>query len=104
MKTKQFAGGKPVFILATAILFLFTDCHHNDDNNGIQSGKVDIKMIADGLVSPIGVVAPPDNSGRLFIIDQAGKIWIIDASGNKLATPFIDVTSMMVTLSPGYDE
>lgn len=65
---------------------------------------VDIQLVADNFVSPIGLVAVPDNSKRLFVIDQIGKIWIINASGNKLATPFLDVTSKMVTLSPGYDE
>lgn len=65
---------------------------------------VDIKPIASGLVSPIGLVAVPDGSNRLFIIDQIGKIWIVDATGNQLTTPFLDVTSKMVRLSPGYDE
>src|SRR5207249_858518 len=60
--------------------------------------------IADNFTSPVGLVAVPDNSKRLFVIDQIGKIWVIDAVGNKLPTPFLDVTSKMVTLSPGYDE
>ena len=32
------------------------------------------------------------------------KIWIINGWWKKLAAPFIDVTSKMVTLMPGYDE
>jgi glucose/arabinose dehydrogenase len=65
---------------------------------------VDIRQIADGFVSPIQLVAVPDNSKRLFVIDQIGKIWIIDATGNKLSTPFLDVTSKLVTLTPAFDE
>jgi hypothetical protein len=50
------------------------------------------------------VVAFPDNSGRLAVIDQIGKIWIIDAEGHSMATPFMDLTSRIVPLSAGYDE
>jgi len=60
--------------------------------------------VADGFVSPIGVVAVPDDSKRLIVIDQIGKLWVIDGDGNKLATPFIDLTSRMATLNPGFDE
>ncbi|HEX6427948.1 MAG TPA: PQQ-dependent sugar dehydrogenase [Niastella sp.] len=66
--------------------------------------EVDIQLIADNFVSPIGLVAPSDNSKRLFVIDQIGKIWIIDKQGNKLATPFLDVSSKLVTLNPAFDE
>jgi glucose/arabinose dehydrogenase len=65
---------------------------------------VDIKLIASGFISPIGVVAVPDATGRLAVIDQAGKIWMIDKSGNKMATPFLDITVKMVPLMPNYDE
>ncbi|HMK03752.1 MAG TPA: PQQ-dependent sugar dehydrogenase [Ferruginibacter sp.] len=69
-----------------------------------NSLAVDKQLVADGFVSPLGVVAVPDNSNRLFVIDQVGKIWIIDGSGNKLPVPFLDLSSTLVTLSPGYDE
>ena len=65
---------------------------------------IDLQLIADNLVSPIGVIPVPDNSRRLFVIDQVGKIWIIDSAGNKLPTPFIDLSSQMVTLQAGFDE
>ena len=104
---------KPAHLLATISLFIFlavslTNCDKNDSNNNnnnnpSDSTKVDLQLVADGFVSPIGVVASPDNTGRLFVIDQAGKIWIIDQSG-KLPTPFIDVTSMLVALNSSYDE
>jgi len=67
-------------------------------------GDVDIRLIADNFVSPIGAVGAGDHSNRLFVIDQVGKIYIIDKLGGKLATPFFDISSKLVTLSPGYDE
>jgi len=117
-------SGQPMPVYGTVIfaalcIFLFsglliTACKKTDTPSpgeeiataaGLGKMKnVDIQTIADGFVSPIGVVASPDNTNRLFVIDQIGKIWIIDAAGNKLATPFLDVSSMMVTLMPGYDE
>ncbi|MGB8192978.1 MAG: PQQ-dependent sugar dehydrogenase [Chitinophagaceae bacterium] len=65
--------------------------------------EVDIKLMTDGLVSPIGVVAIPD-SKKMAIIDQVGKIWIMDENGNRMPQPFMDVTSRMVALNPNYDE
>jgi len=66
--------------------------------------NVDLQLVEDGFVSPIGVVPIPDNSGRMIVIDQSGTLWVLDASGSKMTTPFIDLTSRMVTLSPGFDE
>jgi len=66
--------------------------------------NVDLQLVEDGFVSPIGVVPIPDNSGRMVVIDQVGMLWLLDASGNKMATPFIDLTSRMVILNAGFDE
>src|SRR5215203_2977993 len=70
----------------------------------VKAPEVDMALFSSGYVSPLGVVAFPDNTGRLAVIDQVGKVWITDASGNKMPVPFIDVTSKLVALSPGYDE
>ena len=83
-------------------LLLVQSCDKIDHHFSLD--KVDLELVADGFVSPLGVVAVPDESDRLFVIDQAGKIWVIDSNGIKLNTPFIDVTSMMVPLTPGFDE
>ncbi len=88
--------------ISTAFLLLLITARCNKDD--VTNTRADVKTVADGFVSPIGVVASPDNTNRLFVIDQAGKIWIIDASGTKLATPFMDVTAMMVSLNANYDE
>ncbi|MGN6509965.1 MAG: PQQ-dependent sugar dehydrogenase [Chitinophaga sp.] len=76
-------------------------CKKFDD---LPKKEVTVELIAEGLVSPLGAIESPDNTGRLFILDQAGRIWIVDKNGQKLPTPFIDVSGMMVTLNPNYDE
>lgn len=89
-------------ILFSLIIFV-TSCRKNDLNRP-SAGSYDLKLIADNLVSPITMTGSPDQTKRLFIVDQVGKIWIVGADGNKLPNPFIDVTSKMVSLSPFYDE
>lgn len=105
---RQIFSGSPLtagtfLLMSMAIMLLLGSCRKVDR---ILDRKVDvdIKLIADNLVSPIGVVAVPDNSKRLFVIDQIGKIWIIDGDGHKLNSPFMDISSKLVTLSAAYDE
>lgn len=91
-------------LIAVSILILSVASCKKKDVIPATDVNVDLQQIADGFVSPLGVIAPPDNSGRLFVIDQIGKIWIIDGSGTKLTTPFIDVSSLLAPLNAGYDE
>lgn len=65
---------------------------------------IDVKLVADGLNSPIQIVSADDRTRRLFIIDQSGVIRILTRKGVLLPTPFLDVTTRMVTLMPGFDE
>lgn len=71
---------------------------------GNHDKEVDIKLIADSLTSPLGVVTSNDETKRLFIIDQVGKIWIIDKHGKRLMTPFLDISSKVIPLNPNGDE
>ena len=108
---------KPAHLLTIVSVFIFlclllTNCekinannnNNNNNNTPPDSTKVDLQLVADGFTSPIGIVASPDNTGRLFVIDQVGKIWIIDQTGNKLSTPFMDVSLSMIPLIENYDE
>ncbi len=89
--------------LFLGIFMLLQGCKKEiKDINHIR--PLDIQLITDNLVSPVGVVSAGDESKRLFIIDQIGKIWIMDKHGNKLPTPFLDITSKLVTLNPNFDE
>jgi glucose/arabinose dehydrogenase len=74
------------------------------DHNPPEPVAANLNLVAQNLVSPLSVVEPPDDSRRLFIVDQVGKVWIIPSTGTMLSTPFLDMTGKMVTLNPNYDE
>ncbi|WP_207516065.1 PQQ-dependent sugar dehydrogenase [Longitalea luteola] len=92
------------FLLAAGFFALIVAGCKKQDRPAGREDEVDIQLIADNFVSPIGLVSPPDDSKRLFVIDQVGTIWIVDKDRNKLATPFIDLTSKMVPLNTAFDE
>ena len=48
-----------------------------------------------GFSSPVDIVAPPDGTGRLFVVQQGGAIRIIE-NGAILATPFLTLTNATV--------
>lgn len=88
------------FTLALVVVLMLPACKKFDVP---KMKAVDIKLIADNLVSPIQVVASR-GSERLYVVDQIGKVWVIDKDGNKRTTPLIDLTSKLVTLNPAFDE
>ena len=49
-----------------------------------------------GLDSPVGFVQPPDDSGRLFIVEQAGMIRIVQG-GVLVSTPFLDIRARVTS-------
>src|ERR1041385_5037734 len=105
-KMKTLPKIKKATIMLAAItigMLSLNDCK-NDDNDTNNASGVDLMTVADGYVSPIGVVSVPDNTNRLFVIDQVGKIMIIGADGKKVDAPFLDHTSMIVPLNAQYDE
>lgn len=73
--------------------------------NHITTGSLSVtfKTIATGLSSPVYLSGVPDSTGRLFVVDQTGQIQIIQ-NGVVLPTPFLDVSSRLVGLTPSYDE
>lgn len=67
--------------------------------------SVGIRLVAEGLTSPLLVVPVNDGTGRLFIIDQIGLIRIVPREGTLLPQPFLDLRSRIVALSQtGADE
>lgn len=94
----------PNAVLTAVLLCLFFIAGCKKDDTPHPMKQVDLKLVADGLVSPVALAEAPDDSRRLFVADQTGKVWIIDAFGNKAPQPFIDVSSKMVALQPFYDE
>jgi len=67
------------------------------------SPRVGLQLIASGFTSPVELVAPPDGSGRLFVVDQTGIIWVI-ADGRRLERPFLDIHDRVIKLNDFYDE
>ncbi|HEX6070970.1 MAG TPA: PQQ-dependent sugar dehydrogenase [Longimicrobiaceae bacterium] len=63
-----------------------------------------LRLVAEGLTSPITLREAPDRTGRLFIVDQVGVIRVVLRDGTLLSEPFLDVRDRMVTLNPGFDE
>jgi glucose/arabinose dehydrogenase len=100
----KMSRGLGVLAVFMAGMLMLSGCDLFDDDNGNGNGDIDLEEVADGFVAPLGVVAVPDNTDRLFVIDQVGKIWIIDADDEKVETPFLDLSSTMVSLNAGYDE
>lgn len=65
--------------------------------------RVDLRAVATELVSPVLLIAAPDGSKRIFIVEQTGQVWIVK-NGGRLAVPFLDIASRMVVLRASYDE
>ena len=66
---------------------------------GAQSVPPDLalEVVTDAVVAPIGVRAPNDGSGRLFILSQAGTIRIVK-DGVLLPAPFLTVPVILPLL------
>jgi glucose/arabinose dehydrogenase/plastocyanin/quercetin dioxygenase-like cupin family protein len=66
--------------------------------------RVTLQLVADGLVSPVAIVEPPDGTRRRFIVDRIGLIYVLLPDGNLLNEPFLDVRNQVVELRQDYDE
>jgi len=76
------------------------DLIYGYDPNGAQSQATSITAtrVATGLNQPLFAGAPPGDLSRLFIVEKTGQIKILDlTSGQVLATPFLDVSSQILT-------
>jgi glucose/arabinose dehydrogenase len=96
------------FIVMAMSLLSFSACDKDDDDkptdNPSTSKSLHLKEMSGNFVSPIALLSPPDETNRVFVIDQAGKVFIINSDGNMAAEPFFDATSKLVSLNPQYDE
>src|SRR5829696_2532158 len=62
-----------------------------------------LRTMATDLPAPVGLVTPPDGSGRMFLLTQTGRILIV-RDGSVEPQPFLDLRPMVVPLNPDYDE
>ena len=63
---------------------------------------VGLETVMEGLVNPVAMACPPDGSGRMFIVDQIGKVHVLSSDMER--SMFLDITSYVIDLDPGYDE
>ena len=62
--------------------------------------QVQLIQVASGFDSPVNIAFPPDESGRLFVVQMGGLIRIVEADGTVNPTPFLDL-SRTVSSRPG---
>ena len=60
-----------------------------------QKPNINLVQMASGLTRPIDIKHCGDE--RLFFVEQAGLIYIMDKSGNVNPSPFLDMTSMVLS-------
>lgn len=75
-----------------------------DEDEPTETADIGLELVAHGLTQPVYLTEAPDDTGRLFIVDQDGQIHILHPDGTLSDTPFLDISDRMVTLNPGYDE
>lgn len=86
----QIGFADPTFRLTADVAITVTD------SNG---GAFRVRRVGTGFAAPLGLIALPDNSGRVLVAEQAGRIRILDpATGVIAPTPLLDIAS---TISSG---
>ncbi len=70
----------------------------SDQDSSPQSDSLRLQPISTSLSSPVFMTAPPNDSTRLFIVQQGGLIRIFDVVGGSLLTdPFLNISSLLST-------
>lgn len=65
--------------------------------------RLTLTEVARGYTSPIGLCAPADGTGRLFVLEQGGKIKII-SQGKKIEKNFLTISAKLDGLNIAYSE
>ena len=93
-----------IILVTGALLVTAISCDDDDDNgSGGDINEVKLDLVAENLASPLVVLESPDNTGRLFIVDQGGQIYIIK-DGEQLDQPFLDISSKVIQRATPQDE
>src|SRR5512134_197859 len=95
---RQAAAG---FLLAVAILLLFFACGSGSGSGASMQASAVTPQVAlvsrfSGLSAPLGVTHAGDNTGKLYVVEQAGRIRLID-NGTLLAAPFLDISARVIS-------
>lgn len=65
---------------------------------------LDLKLVADGFVSPLICESIPGANGQLIVGDQAGTLHVLGKDGVKRDKLFLDLRPKMAELKKGFDE
>lgn len=89
----------------STLLMIGFSCDDDDDNGtgADADNSVTLDLVAEGLTSPLVVIESPDNSGRLFIVDQGGQIYIVK-DGQRASQPFLDISTKLIARESPQDE
>lgn len=80
-------------VIALATSLLLAGC--GDVSRPASPPSISLQPLASGFSSPLDLEQPPDNSGRLFVVEQGGLIRIVQ-NGAVLPQPFLDISSRIV--------
>lgn len=89
-------------LLISVLVITGVSCDDDDDNGGNGNGNDDVvslNLVAEGFNSPIFLTEAPDNTGRLFVVDQSGQIYIIK-DGSRLEQSFLDIQERILHEPP----
>src|ERR1041385_7261068 len=81
-------------VIALATSLLLAGC--GDVSRPASPPSISLQSLASGFSSPLDLEQPPDNSGRLFVVEQGGLIRIVQ-NGAVLPQPFLDISSRIVS-------
>jgi len=91
-------------LLTAGLILISTGCLTGCSDNGSnqdsspQSSSLRLQPISTSLSSPVFMTAPPNDSTRLFIVQQGGLIRVFDVAAGALRTaPFLNVSSLLST-------
>ena len=91
-------------LFISVLLVVGISCDDDDDNPGNgDDNEITLDVVAEGLASPLVIMEAPDNSDRLFIVDQGGQIYI-HRDGAMMAQPFLDISAKMIARQGPQDE
>ena len=90
---------KTFIFLVSIFLLTFSGCNLQES----RPPRVRLELVAEEFTSPVALIAPKDESHRLFVVDQTGLIWIL-SKGKRIEKPFLDLREHVVKLNSFYDE
>jgi len=95
-----------VCLSLVALALSFADCNGGGDATGgggttpppASPNSLRLQQVTSVLAAPVFLTAPPGDSTRLFVVEQAGLIRILDSlNGAPGANPFLDVQGLVLS-------